>query len=115
MGPSDSSPVATSGNAEQGSHFMTLPTEIREMIYRPLLGAKYTMTEHSMTTKEVSLSMAKCFIYTDRLFHSTTAIVATYKMVLITPTSFTPQFSARTARFTKKRGIFVGAKTTSSA
>ena len=115
MGPSDSSHVATSGNAEHGPPFLTLPTEIREMIYRPLLVAKYTMTEHSMTSKEVSLSTAKCFIYTDRIIHSTTETGATYNMVLIKPTGFTPQFSARTARFTKKRAIFVGVRTTSSA
>lgn len=65
MEASDSSPVAPSSSAEQGSPFMRLSTEIREMIYRPLLVAKYTVKEHSMTTKEVSLSAAMYLIHTD--------------------------------------------------
>ena len=35
------------------SHFMRLPTEIREMILRYLLVAKYTIREHCMNSKEV--------------------------------------------------------------
>ena len=56
MSYSDSIFVATDINVGQGSHFMRLPTEIRDMIYRHLLVAKYTMTEPNMTSKEVSLS-----------------------------------------------------------
>lgn len=57
--------MATNTSIEQKPHLMRLPTEIREMIYRHLLVAKYTMTEPNMTTKEVSLSALKCFRHFD--------------------------------------------------
>lgn len=56
MIPSDSGSVAAVGNSEHDSPFMKLPTEVREMVYRHLLIAKYTMREHNMNSKEVCLS-----------------------------------------------------------
>ena len=58
----------TDSSARQASHFMRLPTEVREMIYRPLLIARYTMREHDMTTKEVSPSTLQSLAFADIAF-----------------------------------------------
>ena len=47
--------------------FMRLPTEIRLMIYRPLLISEYTMMEHHMNSKEVSFPRSSCLMYADTL------------------------------------------------
>ena len=56
MGPSSSMSLDTKSDVVQLSAFMRLPTEVREMIYRPLLIARYTMREQNMTSEAVSRS-----------------------------------------------------------
>ena len=84
------------------------------MIYRPLLVAKHTMTEHSMNSKEVNISKAEYLDYADILFNSTTIIGKPFRVVLIRLTISTPQYSAQTGESTKKREIFVDVKSISS-
>lgn len=57
----------TVSDVGEESPFMRLPTEIREMIYRPLLISRYTMREQNMTSETVSRSSLDCLTYTDLL------------------------------------------------
>ena len=54
MNSSVPAPVSPDVSVGQVCHFMRLPTEVRLMIYRYLLIARYTVREHNMTSKEVS-------------------------------------------------------------
>ncbi len=65
MSSSDSAIVAKTANVDQGSYFIRLPTEVREMIYRPLLIARYTMKEHNMNSKKVGFAVSYCLNHTD--------------------------------------------------
>ena len=57
--------MATTKVSKRECVFMKIPLEIRLMIYRPLLISRYTMKEHDMNSKEVSLSVSSCFMYAD--------------------------------------------------
>ena len=57
--------MATKVNIKQVSNLMSLPTEVREIIYRHLLVIKYTMTNLSMNSKEVMVPASKHSMYTD--------------------------------------------------
>ncbi|CAF9922819.1 MAG: hypothetical protein ALECFALPRED_002234 [Alectoria fallacina] len=81
MSYSDSIFVATDINVGQGSHFMRLPTEIRDMIYRHLLVAKYTMTEPNMTSKEYDCNRCNIQDGPDQTYHFDTAILGTNRKI----------------------------------
>ena len=53
MTSSDSILLATKVDVQPICHFMRLPTEVREMIYRPLVLVRYAKVEHRMNSKEV--------------------------------------------------------------
>lgn len=65
MSSSASTSVVPNVNVEQDSHFMRLPTEIREIIYRPLLIARHAMMEPNVTSDVVSLPTSDSFAYTN--------------------------------------------------
>ena len=92
---------------------MRLPTEVREMIYRYLLVASYTMREHNMKSKEVSLPLYDVGHLLRVQLHSSTTIVDTYCTAPTRLTSSPPQFFARIVGYTRKREICVNAKMTS--
>ena len=49
--------MATKVESQPACHFMRLPIEVREMIYRPLVIAKYVMMEQTMNSEEVCYSI----------------------------------------------------------
>ena len=57
--------MATKVELQPTCHFMRLPTEVREMIYRPLVIARYAMVEHRMNSREVSYSIKDFSTYAD--------------------------------------------------
>ena len=73
------------------SPLLALPLEVREVIFRHLLVARYTAREHTMNSAEVGLF--PYFLKPALKFHiySTTIIANIYRRVLITVLTYIPQ------------------------
>ncbi|CAD6594353.1 MAG: hypothetical protein ASARMPREDX12_008700 [Alectoria sarmentosa] len=81
MSSSSSVFVAADVNIGQDSYFMRLPTEIREMIYRYFLIAKYTITEPNMTSKEYDCNRCNIQDGPDQTYRFDTAILGTNRKI----------------------------------
>lgn len=105
------SAVVTTVN--HGCHLLRLPLEIREMVYRYLLVAKYTTMELSMNSKEVGVPLSTLNMYSDIMSHSITVTGREYKLAPTRLTISIPQFLALAANSTKKAEIYATARITS--
>lgn len=65
MSSSKSISMAAKVGSQPTCHLMRLPTEIREMIYRPLVIARFVMVEHRMNSKEVGVLFHDFSVYAD--------------------------------------------------
>ena len=111
--PSSDLPAAGSEvDVEEKCHDMRLLTELRAMIYRPLLIARYAMTEHSMRSGEISLPPWIFSAMLTPLPHSMTITDAGYYKVQTRLAGSILLFWLWTVGLMKKQKIHVDAKTT---